>query len=62
MYSDEENRDYYKKKMKNYEERISNAWDIPLPVAISRNIRAQEIKKDNTDIERDKEDEYVWKP
>jgi hypothetical protein len=70
-YSDEENRDYFEKKIKKYEERTSDAWDIPIPVVIQRDTSAQEIKKDNrvitsksTDIEqdKDKEDEYLWKP
>jgi hypothetical protein len=70
-YTDEENREYFEQKMKKYEERISNAWDIPIPVAIQRqrDTSAQEIKKDrvitpaSTDTEQDKdeEDDYVWK-
>ena len=64
MYSDEENRDYFEKNMKKYEERISNAWDIPIPIEIQRDTTAQEIKKDDrvitsTDTEQDKIDEYV---
>jgi hypothetical protein len=57
--------------MKKYEGRISNEWDIPIPVSIQRDPSAQEIKNDNrvitstsTDAEqdKDKEDEYSWKP
>jgi hypothetical protein len=42
MYNDEENRDYFEKKMKKYEGRISNEWDIPIPVSIQRDPSAQE--------------------
>ena len=71
MYSDEGNRDYFEQKMKKYEDCINTPWDTPIPVAIERDTRGQErkeIKKDrvitSTDIEqdKDKEDEYLWKP
>jgi hypothetical protein len=66
-YSDEENRNYFEQKMKKYEERISNALDIPIPVNTQRDTSADEIIKDNrviisTDQDKDREDEYVWKP
>lgn len=60
--------------MKKYEGRISNEWDIPIPVSIQRDPSAQEVKEiknDNrvitstsTDAEqdKDKEGEYSWKP
>jgi hypothetical protein len=63
-YTDEENKVYFEKKMKKYEERIHNS--VPIGITINGN-NQQVMEKANTSnastdsTEKTEEDDYVWK-